>query len=155
MALRLDAVVDDLRFTFGGGDGGRRGKLRVGAIETVLASHLPQVVAGFQREFPQVEVSVRTGSSAALMKQLKEGELDAVFVSRAPGLAGYREKMAFLDELVVVAPATPAYAPERWLQPGPSLNILVQRLGCDVGRTVKPERANWVNICSSHWAISS
>jgi DNA-binding transcriptional LysR family regulator len=130
MALRLDAVVDDLRFTFGQGDRARRGKLRIGGIETVVASHLPALVAAFQREFPHVDVSVGTGSSATLLQQLREGELDAVFVSRAPKIPGNRETRAFSDELVVVAPLTPEFSPEHWLRAGPQLTILVQRLGC-------------------------
>lgn len=130
LAQRLDTVVNDFHFTFGSNGRGHRGRLRVGAIETVLASHLPGTIAAFQREFPAVDVSIRTGSSAALLKQLREGELDAVFVSRVPGPGGYREKLAFMDELVVVAPATPDYTPARWLRAGPPLNILVQRLGC-------------------------
>ena len=130
LALRVDAVIDDLRFTFGRGASARGGKLRVGAIETVLASHLPPVVAGFLREFPAVDVSVRTGSSTALLRQLKDGELDAAFVSRAPGLAGFRERLAFRDELVVVAPVSAARSLRTWLTPGPALTILVQRLGC-------------------------
>lgn len=130
MAQRLDTIVKDLRFTFGQGERGRRGKLRVGAIETVLASHLPRTVAGFQRDFPQVDVTIHTGSSTTLLKQLREGDLDAVFVSRAPELAGCREQLAFVDELVVVAPAAPEFSSSRWLQAGSSLNILVQRLGC-------------------------
>jgi len=123
-------VVNDLHFTFGSGGRAHRGKLGVGAIETVLASHLPRTIADFQRQFPQVDVSIRSDSSAALLKQLREGELDAVFVSRAPDLTGCREKPAFVDELVVVAPTTLNYAPGCWLRAGPPLNILVQRLGC-------------------------
>ncbi len=130
MAQRLDAVLDDLRFTFGKPAASRAAKLRIGAIETVLASHLPGVVAEFLREFPQVDVSVRTASSAALLKQLREGDADAVFVSRASGLPGFRERVALSDELVVVAPMALAPAVKPWQTEGPPLNVLVQRLGC-------------------------
>jgi DNA-binding transcriptional LysR family regulator len=130
IAHRLDAVLDDLRFTFGKPAGARAAKLRIGAIETVLAGHLPAVVAGFLREFPHVDVSVRTGSSAALLKQLKEGDLDAVFVSRPSGLTGARERVAFIDELVVVAPMAKGAAMKPWRTDGPPLKVLVQRLGC-------------------------
>ncbi len=130
MAQRLDGVLNDLRFTFGRPAAARVAKLRIGAIETVLASHLPRVVAGFLREFPHVDVSVRTGSSAALLKQLKEGEVDAVLVSRTSGLPGVRERLAFCDELVVVGPAVPRTAAKPWQMEGPPLKVLVQRLGC-------------------------
>src|SRR5690242_12275560 len=64
LAQRTAAVLDDLRFTFGGGPGGRVAKLRLGAIETVAASHLPALVTAFSRQHPHVDVSVQTGSSA-------------------------------------------------------------------------------------------
>jgi DNA-binding transcriptional LysR family regulator len=64
------------------------------------------------------------------LKQLKEGELDAVFVSRTSGLTGVRERLAFCDELVVVAPATSAADVKPWQTDGPPLKVLVQRLGC-------------------------
>lgn len=130
MAQRLDAVIDDLRFTFGNGAAAQRGKLRLGAIETVLASHLPRVVSRFRAEFPLVDLSLRTGSSSALLKQLRDGELDAVFVSRVSGLPAFRERRVFVDELIVITPRAAEFSAGRWLDDGPPLNVLVQRLGC-------------------------
>lgn len=130
LAQRTDAVLDDLRFTFGKGSR-QAAKLRLGAIETVAATHLPTLVAAFARQHPAVDVSVQTGSSLALLKQLKQGELDVAFVSRAGQLAGFREQVAFLDQLVVVAPRTTAAPLAKLLgAQGPPLKVLVQRLGC-------------------------
>lgn len=129
LALRLDAIADDFAFTFGAGPAGRSGKLRVGAIETVLASHLPRVMSGFAREFPRVDLRPTAGSSASLLKSLQEGELDAAFVSRAPA-GGLRHRPAFRDELVVAAPRREGFGPGLWRTPGEPVNILVQRLGC-------------------------
>src|SRR5436305_13751025 len=63
VALRLNAVLNDLRFTFGQNQGPRRAKLRLGAIETVAASQLPALVSNFSRVYPQVDIAVKTGSS--------------------------------------------------------------------------------------------
>jgi DNA-binding transcriptional LysR family regulator len=130
LAQRLDAVLDDLRFTFGGGSEHASSKLRIGAIETVLASHLPPVVAAFSRLHPRIDVSVRTGSSLALVKQLREGELDAAFVSRPTEIRGLRERVAFRDELVLVESKATRTAQKPWLREGAPFNVLVQRLGC-------------------------
>jgi LysR family transcriptional regulator, cell division regulator len=131
MALRVDAVIDDLRFTFGKDSARHSGKLRLGAIETVLASHLPALVANFSRTYPHVDVSVRTGSSVSLLQALRERELDVGYVSRRPSGPGLRHRVAFRDELVVVAPATAdEFRTTRWLREGPLLNVLIQRLGC-------------------------
>ena len=130
IALRIDAVMNDLRFTFGKAAGPRVVKLRLGAIETVAASHLPRVVTAIVGKHPNVDVSVETGSSAALIRQLKDGHLDAIFVSRRPGIPGFREVVAFRDELVLVAQSNVASAASLLSAAGPDLKILVQRLGC-------------------------
>lgn len=130
LALRLESVLEDLRFAFDQGKARHAAKLRVGAIETVMATQLPKLISSFLREHPRVEVSVQTGSSVALLKQLKEGELDVALVSRAPAIPGLREQLAFTDELVVVAPPGIRRLPDLLSPPGASLKILVQRLGC-------------------------
>jgi len=130
IALRMDAALDDVRFTFGKGAAERSAKHRIGAIETVLASHLPRMVTSFLKRYPRVDVSLGTGSSSSLLRQLKEGEIDAAFVSRAPGSAAFRERLAFRDELVLVASSRARPVAKPWLEAGPPLNILVQRLGC-------------------------
>jgi DNA-binding transcriptional LysR family regulator len=130
LAQRLDAVLDDVRFTFGSGATHGSSKLRVGAIETVLASHLPAIIAAFSRQHPKIDVSLRTGSSTALAKQLRDGELDAVFVSRPAQAPPLRERLAFRDELVLIESQKTRAPRKPWLREGPPLNILVQRLGC-------------------------
>ncbi len=130
LALRLESVLEDLRFTFGKGRKVHPAKLRVGAIETVVAAQLPALVSTFLRAHPQVEVSILTGSSASLLKQLKDGELDVALVSRAPRIPGWREHLAFSDELVVVAPPGSRSLAALLGQSGAPLKILVQRLGC-------------------------
>jgi DNA-binding transcriptional LysR family regulator len=127
-AQRLDAVLADLQQTFGQGVRPNV-KLRLGSIETIAASHLPAAVARFVRLHPVVEISIQTGSSSALLKLLKAGEVDAAFVSRAPRLPGYREHPVFADELTIVAPRTLKNV-AALLAVGPPLKILVQRLGC-------------------------
>jgi len=130
LALRADVILQDLRLTFAQAAPRPPGRLRIGSIETTAASHLPAVVARFASRHPGVEISVETGSSAALLQQLKAGELDAVFVSRAPGLTGFREIPAFVDELTIVAPAG-IRSVAALLAAGKSpVKVLVQRLGC-------------------------
>jgi DNA-binding transcriptional LysR family regulator len=128
LAQRLDAVMADLQQTFG--QGARpKVKLRLGSIETIAASHLPAAVARFVRLHPAVEISIQTGSSSFLLKLLKSGEVDAVFVSRAPKLAGHREHPVFTDELTIVAPRSVKNVASL-LSAGPPIKVLVQRLGC-------------------------
>lgn len=129
LALRMDSVLEDLRFTFDQGHG-KLAVLRIGAIETVVAAQLPRLVSKFLGQFPNVDVSIQTGSSAAILKLLKDGELDIGLVSRAPNLPGVRALLAFKDELVIVAPAKVKSVSELLNGKNAPLKILVQRLGC-------------------------
>jgi LysR family transcriptional regulator, cell division regulator len=128
MAIRLDAVLNDLGYAFGRGKPIKEASLRVGAIETVAAVQLPGLVSGFLGKSPHVDVSVQVGSSASLIDQVKRGELDAAFVSRSFALPGLREEPVFTDELVALAPARKKTLADVFN--GTGLKVLVQRLGC-------------------------
>jgi len=130
IATRLGDLLADLRTEFRTRQATRRTRFRVGSIETVAASHLQPVVVGFTRRHPNVEISVHTASSLALLKQLREREIDAAFVSRVIDADGIGSHPVFRDELTVIA------APGRRSLAGllgesrGELKIVVQRLGC-------------------------
>ena len=129
LAERTAAVLDDLREAFGRPTAASSAKLRLGAIETVAACHLPALLSAYCRRRPNLDVSVETGSSAALLRQIRERQLDLAFVSRPSRLPGFRDQIAFRDELVIVAPRTiPSLS--RLVASGPPITLLVQRLGC-------------------------
>jgi DNA-binding transcriptional LysR family regulator len=130
MALRLDTLLNDLGYAFGRRMPVRESKLRLGAIETVAAVQLPRVVSQFLRKSPHVDITVQAGSSSRLIRQVKESELDAVFVSRAFGLPGLREELVFQDKLVVVAPRMIRTIPDLLNAGRNGLKVMVQRLGC-------------------------
>jgi LysR family transcriptional regulator, cell division regulator len=149
MAMRLDAVLNDLGYAFGRGKPAKAASLRVGAIETVAAVHLPNLVSRFLEKSPHVDVAVQVGSSATLIDQVKRGELDAAFVSRPFALPGLREHQVFTDKLVVLAPNKVATRRDLLAVNRIGLKVLVQRLGCSYTerllkfletRKVRPER---------------
>ena len=149
MAIRLDAVLNDLGYAFGRGKPAKEASLRVGAIETVAAVRLPGLVSRFLEKSPHVDVSVHTGSSSTLIGQVKRGELDTAFVSRPFALAGLREQQVFTDKLVVLAPDKVKTRNELFNVNRTGLKVLVQRLGCSYTerllnfletRKVRPER---------------
>lgn len=129
IATRLGAVMDDLRAEFRTRGPARRARIRVGAIETVAASHLQPLVVSFTRRHPNVEMSVHTASSLSLLKQLGQRELDVVFVSRAAESDDLTSQQVFRDELTVIAaPAVRSFT--KLLESRGELKIVVQRLGC-------------------------
>ncbi len=56
------------------------GRLLIGSMETVAAVRLPPVLAAYHRDFPAVELGLRTGASQPLLMELLAGQLDAALV---------------------------------------------------------------------------
>lgn len=61
-----------------------RGRLRLGAIHTVLARRLPKALVWIKAHHPQLHVSVASGMSAELARRVEDGELDAAITSPYP-----------------------------------------------------------------------
>jgi hypothetical protein len=61
---------------------------------------------------------------------VKDGELDAAFVSRKFGLPNFREELVFEDKLVVLAPKTIWTLSALLSAVRNGLKVMVQRLGC-------------------------
>lgn len=64
-----------------GGDNELRGRLRIGAIHTALASTLPAALAALAAEHPHVRINVASGMSAELAVRVEAGELDVAITT--------------------------------------------------------------------------
>jgi len=60
------------------------GKLRIGAISTVLSGILPSVMRRFFEHFPGIEVHIVPGSSLQLHDMVRDDHLDAAFLVEPP-----------------------------------------------------------------------
>lgn len=58
------------------------GQLRLGATATAMTGLLPRILARLSKEYPQIEVFIRPGSSAELYQSTMAGELDAAVLVR-------------------------------------------------------------------------
>ncbi|EOG3621362.1 LysR family transcriptional regulator [Pseudomonas putida] len=58
-----------------------RGRLRLGAIHTVLARRLPRALVWIKANHPQLHISVASGMSAELARRVEDGELDAAITT--------------------------------------------------------------------------
>ncbi|MFI7674332.1 LysR family transcriptional regulator [Actinophytocola sp. NPDC049390] len=82
-------------------DGGR---LRIGAFATAEAALVPRAMAAFQRDFPNVELSLSDGLTAALAARLRAGELDVAVVNHGPALDGLTTHHVLDDPQFVALP---------------------------------------------------
>jgi LysR family transcriptional regulator, cell division regulator len=84
-------------------DGTPKGKLRIGMLETTAGLRLPALVAEYARAFPKVELGIMTGTTASLINQVAERELDGAFVAGPTGHLELNEEPMFVEDLVIVS----------------------------------------------------
>ncbi len=82
-----------------------RGSVAVGFIQTFGAQFLPDLVAGFRVEHPQVEFKLSQGSTGLLLDQLVAGETDLCLLSTHPELAELSWARLFDEEIYAVVPS--------------------------------------------------
>lgn len=77
-----------------------RGRLRIGASEDFVLSALPDVLAGFVRRHPEVDLELTAGLSDPLYDAYDAGRLDLIFVKRRKGdprgVSAWREPIVWI-----------------------------------------------------------
>ncbi|MEJ0015433.1 MAG: LysR substrate-binding domain-containing protein [Acetobacteraceae bacterium] len=109
-------------------DGTPRGPLAIGTLETTAAIRLPRIVAAYAAAFPDVDLTLRTGTSAELVARVLGRELDAAFVAGPIDHADLLQQTVFREELVLVT--APSVEGLQAIGRGDALKILVLRVGC-------------------------
>ena len=78
----------------------RRGTLRLGANEDLLATFLPGVLQAFGREHPDTDLELTVGLTTMLMRRFDAGDLDLVVCKRWPdddrGELVWRDRLAWV-----------------------------------------------------------
>lgn len=111
------------------------GQLRIGSMETTAASRLPQVLAAFNHQHPQVDLVLETGPTDLLLDGVLRHRLDVALVAtpfQQPELA---RAPAFEEELVLITcqghrPVTSPHDLARRV-------LLVFRTGCTYRRRLE------------------
>jgi len=107
-------------------DGTPRGPLTIGTLETTVATRLPRIIAAYAAAWPDVDLTLRTGTSAESITRVLQRELDGAFVAGPVDHADLVLDTVFREELVLVtAPSVRDFA-----QLTDRLKILVLRVGC-------------------------
>jgi DNA-binding transcriptional LysR family regulator len=105
------------------------GALRLGSMETTAAIRLPQVLTKYREQYPQVRLSLLTGTTAELIKAVESHRLDGAFVGGLHQNSALAQVEVFQEELVLVSSsefASLATLIERM----PQQTVLVFRTGC-------------------------
>lgn len=109
-------------------DGTPRGPLTIGTLETTAAMRLPRLIAAYAAAYPQVDLTLRAGTSAESIAGLLERQLDGAFVAGPVDHADLIGEPVFREELVLIA--APTVKGVQHLGYDGALKILVLRVGC-------------------------
>jgi DNA-binding transcriptional LysR family regulator len=95
-----DAAIDEIAAL----TGAHKGRLRIGSASAMVSSDpLPRFLRELRKKHSGAEVSVSSGTSAELVRQLLAGELDFAFVSLPVEARGIQAETLSEDYLVAIA----------------------------------------------------
>jgi DNA-binding transcriptional LysR family regulator len=97
--LRLaDEAVEELR------SGKPQGMFRLGALESTAGSRLAPILSRYHDAHPGVVVELVTGTTGALLKRVRDAEIEAAFVSEPFTAPELQSLPVFQEELVLITP---------------------------------------------------
>jgi LysR family transcriptional regulator, cell division regulator len=126
-AARAARLLDDARRAVAD-EGTPSGILTIGSLDTTAALHLSPVLAAYVATYPEVDLSLRTGTSCELVEQVLNRQLDGAYVC---GPADHPDLLVepFVREELVILTA-PAITSFEALIKKPDLKIIVLKAGC-------------------------
>jgi len=80
-----------------------KGQLRVGSMEAAAATRLVEPLMLFHRQYPQVELEIKTAPTNDLINKVLSGELDMALVADPPNDSRLAKVPVFNETLVVVS----------------------------------------------------
>ena len=107
-AARARGILADTReLVLGakGDGGGLRGPVKLGCFASFASAVVPEILDGFPRRFPEVDVEVTVGTHDDLLPALQSGRLDVAIVYDMLLPTGYAQREIFPTELEAVLPA--------------------------------------------------
>jgi DNA-binding transcriptional LysR family regulator len=78
------------------------GPFRLGTLESVATTELPRYLAEYHRQFPDVQLELKTGPTAEMERRVLAGELDAAIVAKPGTNKNLNMLRLFEEELVLV-----------------------------------------------------
>ncbi|MYR05816.1 LysR family transcriptional regulator [Gordonia sp. SID5947] len=112
----VDAIDELLAEASGDGDA-LAGPMRLGLIPTVAPYILPAVLRGVAERIPALRIQVVEDRTARLLRQLREGSLDAAIVALPTDERGLTEVSMYTEDFVLAVPAGHALAGRRRVDP--------------------------------------
>jgi DNA-binding transcriptional LysR family regulator len=80
-----------------------QGTLRIGSLESTVASRLPALLSGYHGRFPRVRIELATGTNDSLIEAVIARKLEAAFVAECKPGETLEVLPAFKEQLTVIA----------------------------------------------------
>ena len=116
-------------------DGTPNGPLAIGCMETTAGLRLPAVLAAYTSAFPDVELSLVTGTTPFLTQAVLNRELDAALVSAPVDHPELMTETIFREQMAIIA--APKIRSFDDLVAKPELRIVVLRSDCAYRRQLE------------------
>ena len=108
-------------------DGTPRGPLVIGSLETTAGLRLPPILTRFAQRWPEVDLTLRTGTTAESLAGVLDRTLEGAFVAGPVTHPDLLQTVVFREELVLVS--APGLTVSELLQ-ARDLKAMVLRAGC-------------------------
>jgi LysR family transcriptional regulator, transcriptional activator of the cysJI operon len=103
-ADKLKALVDEAVQAIAEVSGTRTDELRVGASQTIGQYLLPNLLAGFRKDFPKVSLSGMSGNTDEVLAALAEHRIDLALVEGPSPRSDVKAEPFMEDHMVLVVP---------------------------------------------------
>ena len=94
------------------------GTLKIGIIPTLAPYLLPQFIQAFIKQYPQVHISLHELTTEHIVRQLKNGTLDAGILATPLNIAELKEMFLFNEEFVAYISRKDKLFTKKYLLPG-------------------------------------
>src|ERR1700679_669923 len=126
-AARAARLLDDAKRAVAD-EGTPSGTLTIGSLDTTAALHLSAVLAAYVGAYPAVDLSLRTGTTAELIAQVLDRQLDGAYVCGPVNHPDLLVEPFVREELVILSSA--AVTSFEALIRKPDVKIIVLKSGC-------------------------
>ncbi len=103
-AHRILAEADDLAYAVRAAGQPLSGPFRLGVIPTIAPFLLPNIFAGLEERYPQLDLTFREDVTERLYDDLRSGALDAAVIALPSTSPGVGAEAIFADEFLLAAP---------------------------------------------------
>ncbi|MFF2090038.1 LysR family transcriptional regulator [Paenibacillus sp. NPDC058174] len=116
-----------------------QGPLRIGCLETTAAIRLPNILADYHPSYPEVDLTLKTGTTDELTKLVLKFELDGAFVAGPVEHEELETTVIGYEELVIVSGGQ--HLSVEQMEELQHQTLLVFRIGC----SYRQKYEDWLN----------